>query len=191
MRYNAHRMVRAGHTAAAGERASCSSLLALCALLAGCVFPQVAAREALLALPRSSVSAVLDHRFDLELSAEQVVALERIDARLAERNAELRARLAPPEDAFRPGMAPQAPRPHAPPNSTPFDDNDTAAYLEAEQVLSETQRPVAREIATRYRGDRFDARKGIRRAAQPATAPAAPPPPPPAAAPDIPAGSML
>jgi len=54
----------------------------------------------------------------------------------------------PAGEAFDPGAVHQK-----------LDDNDTAAYLEAEQVLSEAQRPRAREIASRYREQVFERRR--------------------------------
>ncbi len=40
------------------------------------------------------------------------------------------------------------------------DDNDTAAYLRAEEVLRPEQRERAREIAERYREELYDRRRG-------------------------------
>jgi hypothetical protein len=40
-----------------------------------------------------------------------------------------------------------------------IDDNDAQAFLEAESVLTEAQRPRAREIAEQYREQLFDWRK--------------------------------
>jgi hypothetical protein len=40
-----------------------------------------------------------------------------------------------------------------------LDDNDTKAFLEAEQVLTEGQRDAAREIASDYRAELFDRRR--------------------------------
>jgi hypothetical protein len=39
-----------------------------------------------------------------------------------------------------------------------LDDNDTAAYLEAEQSLSEEQKPRARELASKYREQLYNYR---------------------------------
>jgi len=39
-----------------------------------------------------------------------------------------------------------------------MDDNDTNAYLEAEKVFSESQRPRALEIASRFREESWDRR---------------------------------
>ncbi len=44
-----------------------------------------------------------------------------------------------------------------------MDDNDTKAYLEMEQVLTEAQRPRAQEIASRYREERWNRRQAMRR----------------------------
>jgi hypothetical protein len=46
-----------------------------------------------------------------------------------------------------------------------MDDNDTNAYLEAEKVLTEAQRPRAREIASSYRQERSDRREALRQRA--------------------------
>jgi hypothetical protein len=45
-----------------------------------------------------------------------------------------------------------------------MDDNDAAAYIEAESVLSETQRETAREIASRYREELWDWRQAMQQA---------------------------
>jgi hypothetical protein len=39
-----------------------------------------------------------------------------------------------------------------------MDENDTNAYLEAEKVLNESQRPRALEIASRFREESWDRR---------------------------------
>jgi hypothetical protein len=50
-----------------------------------------------------------------------------------------------------------ATRAHGPDALTQLDDNDTRAYLEIEeQVLTEAQRPAAREIASAYREALYD-----------------------------------
>jgi hypothetical protein len=46
-----------------------------------------------------------------------------------------------------------------------MDDNDTSAYLEAEKVLTEVQRPRAREIASSYRQERSERREAMRQRA--------------------------
>ncbi len=43
-----------------------------------------------------------------------------------------------------------------------MDDNDTQAYLEAENVLTEAQRVQAREIASKYREQIWDQRHAAR-----------------------------
>jgi hypothetical protein len=52
--------------------------------------------------------------------------------------------------------APQGPTPKA--VNDKLDDNDTAAYLEGEQVLTEAQKPRARELASKYREQLFNFR---------------------------------
>jgi len=123
-------------------------------------------------LPHSSIAAILVHREELGLTPPQVDALARRDDALAKEDAGLRARLAagtspatsssppPPGAGGRHGRrGGQQPRPagHAPDALTQLDDNDTRAYLEVEeQVLTEAQRPRAREIASAYREALYD-----------------------------------
>ncbi len=58
--------------------------------------------------------------------------------------------------------ADQAPNPNSPEVIRQrLDDNDTAAYLEAEKVFTEEQRPKARAIAEQYRADLWDRRQGL------------------------------
>ncbi len=40
-----------------------------------------------------------------------------------------------------------------------IDDNDTNAYLQAEDVLTEEQKPLARRVASKYRADLYDRRE--------------------------------
>jgi hypothetical protein len=123
-------------------------------------------------LPRSSIAAILAHREELALTSAQVETLSRRDDALAKEDAALRATLAarsssgstsrpaPSATGGRHGRrggqhAPAAG--HAPDALTQLDDNDTRAYLEVEeQVLTEAQRPAAREIATAYREALYD-----------------------------------
>jgi hypothetical protein len=123
-------------------------------------------------LPRSSIAAILLQRQELGLTPAQVDALTRRDDALAKEDEALRARVAagtssptspPPASAGmsgrhgrRGGQRPQAAG-HAPDALTQLDDNDTRAYLEIEeQVLTEAQRPRAREIASTYREALYD-----------------------------------
>ena len=118
--------------------------------------------------PRSSIAAILVHRQELELTPAQLEALTRRDDALAKEDEALRARLtARTSSATSSSPAPsgmggrhggrrgsQHPQntPHGPDALTQLDDNDTRAYLEIEeQVLTEAQRPRAREIASIYR----------------------------------------
>jgi hypothetical protein len=113
-------------------------------------------------LPRSSVAAVLAHRGELGLDDAQVKRLERIDEDLQRRNAELPA--APPPD--RSGTRRARGEQRRPADPERFrNDNDTAAYLEAEQVLRPEQRDRAREIAEKYREELYDERAAARKAA--------------------------
>jgi hypothetical protein len=124
-------------------------------------------------LPRSSIAAILAHRVELGLTSGQVDALSRRDDALAKEDAALRARLAttstsgpasPPASPStggrhgRRGGGQRAPTAaHGPDALTQLDDNDTKAYLEIEdQVLTESQRPRAREIASAYREALYD-----------------------------------
>ena len=66
-----------------------------------------------------------------------------------------------------------------------LDDNDTSAYLEAEDVLTDTQKPGAREIASRYRQQRFERRQQRLSGRSP------PPPETPSPAPESSSGPML
>lgn len=100
-------------------------------------------------------------------------ALTRRDDALAKEDEALRARLAagpssttsssPPSPSGmgghhgRRGGQRAQPQTHAPDALTQLDDNDTRAYLEIEeQVLTEAQRPRAREIASAYREALYD-----------------------------------
>jgi hypothetical protein len=123
-------------------------------------------------LPRSSIAAILLHREDLGLSPTQVETLVRRDDALAREDEALRARLASSSSSATPAPTPtpspggragrhgarRAPaQAHAPDPLTQLDDNDTRAYLEIEeQVLTEAQRPRAREIASAFREALYD-----------------------------------
>ena len=102
----------------------------------------------------------------------QVEALSRRDDALAKEDAALRTRLAagtssgptpPPASAGMGGRHGRragqraATTAHGPDALTQLDDDDTRAYLEIEaQVLTEAQRPRAREIASAYREALYD-----------------------------------
>ena len=137
-------------------------------------------------LPRSSIAAVLEHRAELELTDDQVRRLQQLDEKLQQENAAIRKELAqgkqasgqPGPDGFAGGMGRRSrgggggrrsrgegnssdnPRPKSPMQL--MDDNDTRAYLEAEALLTETQRPKAREIASRFREQLSDRREAAR-----------------------------
>ncbi|HEY6001737.1 MAG TPA: hypothetical protein VIV57_02605, partial [Anaeromyxobacter sp.] len=118
-------------------------------------------------LPRSSVAAVLAHRGELGLDDDQIRRLERIDDDLQRRNAEVPA-AAPGERGGR--RAAGSPAGRGEPKRPPPDpervrnDNDTAAYLQAEEILRPEQRDRAREIAERYREELYDQRAAARKA---------------------------
>jgi hypothetical protein len=138
-------------------------------------------------LPRSSIAAVLARRGELQLSDDQVHWLELRDQRLERDNAEIREVMAQRQkqpghsgdDAFRAGMgggsrgsrggrSMMAPRGSAPQNprrtgQDQLDDNDTKAYLDAENILTEAQRPRAREIAEHFREELWDRREAQRK----------------------------
>jgi hypothetical protein len=125
-------------------------------------------------LPRSSIAAILVHREDLALTPTQVETLVRRDDALAREDAALRSKLASTSSGGTATPTPsQSPSPggrggrhgarrapaqaHAPDALTQLEDNDTRAYLEVEeQVLTEAQRPRAREIASAYREALYD-----------------------------------
>lgn len=140
-------------------------------------------------LPRSSIAAVLEHRAELELTDEQVRRLQQLDEKLQQENAAIRKELAqgkqasgqPAPDGSAGGMGRRSrgggggrrsrgegggtsndtPRPKSPMQL--MDDNDTRAYLEAETILTEAQRPRAREIASRFREELSDRREARRK----------------------------
>jgi len=122
-------------------------------------------------LPRSSIAAVLLHRDELGLTRDQIQALEQRDDALAKEEAAIRTRLAsgsatragsPPPPSGNPGRGgrrggrPPQSQTHPPDLLTQLDDDDTRAFLEAEQLLTEAQRPRAEEIATAYREALYD-----------------------------------
>ena len=135
-----------------------------------------------LPLPRSSLAAVLAHRGDLELTAEQVDRLQVRDEELEREQVKLRAARehrqheAPARTGQQPGPGMggspggrhrQSQRTNSATDAKPavrsleeqLDDADTRAYLGAEEaVLTEKQRDPAREIAEKYREDLYDQR---------------------------------
>jgi hypothetical protein len=136
--------------------------LSLAGAAAGAAEPSPKAPPKL--LPRSSVAAVLAHRAALGLDDDQVRRLEAIDDELQRRNAELPAAApAGRPGGRRPGSRGDARRPPADPERV-RNDNDTAAYLRAEEILRPEQRDRAREIAERYREELYDQRAAARKA---------------------------
>jgi hypothetical protein len=129
-------------------------------------------------LPRSSIAAVLLHRDELGLSDEQVHALQDLDNDLAEANAKIAEgpprRPAPDAGTASgsvgmrgTGMGRGHGQRHAAPapaerRGTPveqrMDDNDTHAFLRAEEILTDAQRDRARDIAEEYREALYDRR---------------------------------
>jgi hypothetical protein len=122
-------------------------------------------------LPRSSIAAVLLHRDELKLTPAQVGGLQQRDDALAREDAALRARVSSGADSGATSSQPAVGTPgrgkhrgghatqtqtRAPDLLTRLDDDDTRAYLEAEQLLTEEQRPHAREIASAYREALYD-----------------------------------
>ena len=157
-----------------------SSSPLLCLLAVACASappPAPAAPPPLVApkaeeFPRSSIAGILLHREELVLTAAQVDALTRRDDALAKEDEALRARPAAGSSSTtssspspsglggrhgrRGGQRPQLAA-HGPDVLTQLDDNDTRAYLDIEeQVLTEAQRPRAREIASAYREALYD-----------------------------------
>jgi hypothetical protein len=124
---------------------------------------------------------VLEHRRELKLSDGQVRRLQDLDDQLERQNAALRQgadkRQTKGESLSRPprggmggrprgGMGRSTGEARSPPSSANepksveerIDDNDTNAYLEAEKVLTESQRPPALQIAERFREESWDRR---------------------------------
>jgi hypothetical protein len=175
------------------------SIAALVALIApslpGCATAETApasspAEAPLPPLPRSSIAAVLAHRNELRLTAEQVNALGELDDQLQKARAALesgartrRAQGSPAGAAaggsrmgggggmgrgMRGGRRMAGGRPGAgevrqgTPLEQRLDDLDTEAYLHAESVLTEAQQGPAREIAEQYREALADRREAAR-----------------------------
>src|SRR5262249_27323315 len=131
-------------------------------------------------LPRSSIAAVLQHKDELQLTDDQARRLQELDDQLERQNAALRqeAEKRKSKDpssgsgfgrgmggGSRAAMGGRLMRGTRSSTSNGagsqsleerMDDNDTNAYLEAEKVLTETQRARATEIATKFRQERWD-----------------------------------
>ncbi len=140
-------------------------------------------------LPASSIAAVLMHREELGLTDQQCRQLNELATALDKQNGELRASPAAThsDEASHeePGQADHAPIPGTGArgaggrgkrrsagrsDSRPqpdfrqavlraMDDNDTQAYLQAEALLTPSQRERARDIAEEYREARYDERE--------------------------------
>ena len=159
-------------------RVSMRPALPLCLSLAACASAPPAPVPRPAGLPRSSIAAVLTHRQELALTPDQVSALQQRDDALEREDAPLLARMSQtggsvghPEGGRtaadapagsghggRHGQRPQvAPAARSEDALARLDDNDTRAYLEVERsVLTESQRPRAREIASRFREELYD-----------------------------------
>jgi hypothetical protein len=130
-------------------------------------------------LPRSSIAALLARGEELQLTADQVRQLKELDDQLERQNAPLREAMNRRQSGEQSGgfrgyggrsrggmggrsiargsnAADDSHRPKSPQER--MDDNDTAAYLEAEKLLTDAQRTQAREIASRYREELWNAR---------------------------------
>jgi hypothetical protein len=110
---------------------------------------------------------VLAHRAELALDEAQVKQLEDLDREREKQDAEVRAQRGPSARADRARMearSSRARRSGQPGDAAGgalrrlLDDDDTRAYLMAEQVLRPEQRERARDIAERYRESRSDER---------------------------------
>lgn len=136
------------------------------------------------ALPRSSIAAVILHRAELGLSDDQVRQMQQIDEQRAQADAKLQEVPAPKRDPQRQrqvapgGMGGRGGRrgmgmgrlPRASASSGDgadraerveqrMDDNDTNAFLAAEEALTDEQRDKARDIAEDYREALYDWRE--------------------------------
>ena len=143
---------------------------------------RAAANKSLAPLPHSSIAAVLAARGELNLTVEQLRQLEKMDEQLEKANAPMRSEIqritqgesSPTQSGGsagrraggagrgRPGEpgAGSARTGRAPLGTLQqrIDDNDTQAYLQAENVLTPEQQPRAREIASRFREELWDRR---------------------------------
>ena len=162
-----------------------AALVALCAL--GCVSgpPPRPVEPPGPPLPRSSIAVVVQAQAELDLSPEQLDQLASLDEQRERAAAQVRATheeqgggQAPAPPGARPpsakgtqgrganGGAGGSGIPHRGPldDSAPpdldgrLDDLDTQYYLQAEGVLTEAQRPRARELASGYRQQLFERR---------------------------------
>ncbi len=145
---------------------------------------RAAANKSLAPLPRSSIAAVLAARGELNLTVEQLRQLEKMDEQLEKANAPMRSeiqRVAQGEATSNQGGASTGRRAGGAGSrrrgeggagsarirqdalgtlQQRIDDNDTQAYLQAENVLTPAQQPRAREIASRFREELWDRRHG-------------------------------
>jgi len=132
-------------------------------------------------LPRSSIVAVLTHRAELSLDDDQVKRFEQVQSDLDKKDAEIRqgssagtgGQASASDGAQQVGEGHQrgrgtgsghsrsrgaSKRNQGPTGSDverALDDQDTAAFLEAEEILRADQRERAREIAEKYREDLY------------------------------------
>ena len=130
--------------------------------------PSAAAASAPSDLPRSSIAAVLANRAELALDEAQVKQLEELDHEREKRDADVLAQRGPSPRTDRALLggttSGRSRRGERAGGAAPgeiqrlLDDDDTRAFLAAEQVLRPEQRERARAFAERYREDRFDDR---------------------------------
>jgi hypothetical protein len=126
----------------------------------------------------SSVAAVLAQRGVLDLSADQVKQLEQVQLQLTRDQQAAREELShpPPAQAGKPGSGPPGggmaggkprPTPHLAASGPSqaqaieqrLDELDTAAFLKAVELLPESRREQAIDIASRFREQLFETRE--------------------------------
>jgi len=150
----------------------------LCLSLAACASTRPAPVPRPAGLPHSSIAAVLAHREELGLTLDQANALQQRDDALEREDAPLLARTGQGGGSTAPGdggrtasdasgfsgrggrhgrRAQSGTTSKSEDLLARLDDNDTRAYLQVEQsILTEAQRPRAREIASRFREELYD-----------------------------------
>ncbi|NMO21335.1 hypothetical protein HPC49_35765 [Pyxidicoccus fallax] len=126
--------------------------------------------------PPSSLELLLEYRETLALTPEQVGRVAELQSALEEQNAPLHEQLRtqrpprpPPGDASRAGGAPPRGEPpdaarmqQAEPLFQELRANDEAAYAQAEQVLTDTQKTRARELITQAREEQRQRHEAMR-----------------------------
>lgn len=130
--------------------------------------------------PPSSLELLLENREALALTPEQVAQVAELQAALEEKNASLHEQLRalrpprppgpPPMDGSRAAEAPEPPdaarmrerMQQAEPLFRELRANDEAAYAQAEQVLSDTQKTRARELIEQAREEHHRRHEAMR-----------------------------